>query len=114
MDGFSHELVVVNLEDSTFVGTFQRALEVFGDHLLTKLLLDTVDDGHDTLDVTIKNVAFLETLECNLALVLAVSPFPIFRGHDGEAFLGDVVHDRGRPLVGRHVSRPGLAARDLG
>ena len=49
-----------------------------------------------------------------MTLVLAVSSFPIFREHDGEAFLGDVVHNRGRPLVGRHVSRPGLAARDLG
>ena len=50
---------------SLHVGRVECLLEVFGYPFLTELLLYSIDDGHDSLDVFVKEFTFLETFECD-------------------------------------------------
>ena len=52
-------LVMVHLQHSALISVIQCTLEVFGDLLLPELFLNTIDDGHDTVDVFVEDVAFL-------------------------------------------------------
>ena len=65
---FAHLVIMVNFQHTALVGTMERVLEVFGDLFLVELLLNTVDNCHDSFDVLVKDVAFLKTLKCNLTL----------------------------------------------
>ena len=78
---------MVHLKFSLLVSCLEGALELPGNPLFTKLLLNTIDDGHDALDVTVEDIADLQTLECDLAVVL----FGTFvRRHHGKATVGNV------------------------
>lgn len=69
-DGLADDLVVVNLQHARLVSSLQRVLKVLGDLFLAELLFHAVDDGHDALDVFVEDVAFLQALERNHALLL--------------------------------------------
>ena len=58
-DGLADDVVMVDLQLSLFICSMKGVLEVACDSLLAKLFLDTVDNRHDSLDVTIKNIADL-------------------------------------------------------
>ena len=60
MNGVTDELVMVDFEHAALVSVVQGTLEVFCDLLLAKLLLHAVDNGHDSLDVFVKNVTLLQ------------------------------------------------------
>jgi hypothetical protein len=51
----------------------QSVLKIAGDAFLAELLFDTVNNGHDSLDVAIENVADLQRLERNLTIVFGFS-----------------------------------------
>lgn len=79
----AHDLVVVHLQHAPLVSVLKRTLEVFCYLLLPELLLNSVDDGHDPLDVAIKDVTLLQTLERDLTLLSALLPVcPVVVGED--------------------------------
>ena len=51
--------VVLILQNPTFVGIIERRLKVLWDLFLAKLLLNAVDDRHDSLDISIEHITFL-------------------------------------------------------
>ena len=111
VDRFTYNLVVIDLERSTSVSALQSILEVFCDLLLAELLLDTVYDGHNALNIAVEDVTFLKTLKGNLTLF---NPFSTFGKGDGETLLCDVVHDdRAHTFVRRKSGIPRLATRDF-
>ena len=59
MDCLTDGLIVVNLQPALLVRLMQRALEVLCNFILIKLLLNTVDDRHDPLDILVKDVTLL-------------------------------------------------------
>ena len=84
---------MIYLQHSFLVSILECTLEVFGDLLLTELFLHTIDDGHNSLYVSIKDVTFLQALKRYLALVCASShSSPIFR-EDSQTRGSDIVHD---------------------
>ena len=84
---------MIYLKHSFLVSILECTLEVFGDLLLPELLLHTVDDGHYSFYVSIKDVTFLQALERDLTLVCASShSSPIFR-EDSQTRGSDIVHD---------------------
>lgn len=50
---------MVDLQLSLLICSMKGVLEVASDSLLAELFLDTVNNRHDSLDVTIENVADL-------------------------------------------------------
>ena len=68
----------------------ESVLKILGNLLFVKLLLYAIYDCHDSLDVFVKNVALLKTLESNLALLLWLT-FLWF--NCGQAFVGDIIHN---------------------
>jgi len=111
VDRFTHNLVVIDLKRSTSVSALQSILEVFCDLLLAELLLDTINDGHDALNIAVKDVTFLKTLKGNLTLF---NPFSTIGKGDRETLLCDVVHnDRAHTFVRRKSCIPRLATRDF-
>lgn len=59
---FLDELIVLNLFSTSLTSCWQGILKVFINLLLVKLLLNTVNDRHNSLDVLIKQIPFLQTL----------------------------------------------------
>ena len=68
VEGLADHLVVVNLQHSALVCVLESTLKVFGNLLLTELFLDAIDNCHDSLYVSVKDISFLQALESNLAL----------------------------------------------
>ena len=108
---FAHQVIVVNFQHSALVSRMKRVLEVFSDLFLVELLLNTVDNRHDSFDVLVKNVALLKTLKSNLTLLVWNS----FLGFDNwQALISDVVHHRRRSFIRRNIGRLGLPRANLG
>ena len=61
---------MIDLQLAFLMSRLQGTLEFAIDPLLTELLLNAIDDGHDALDITIKYVTDLQALECDHAVVL--------------------------------------------
>ena len=59
---------MINLQLALLIGVMQRTLEIFSDLVLAELLLNSIDDRLDSLDVPIKNVTLLQTLKSDLTL----------------------------------------------
>ena len=64
-----HKLVMVNLQHSSLIRMMQRTLKVSINLLLSKLFFYATYDRHNSFDVLVKDVSFLKTLKCNLALL---------------------------------------------
>ena len=86
-------MIVVDLQNTLFVGVMKCTLKVFCHLFLSELSLHSVDDSHDALDVSVKDVTFLQTLERDLACMFA-SPLINRENIETVAFVGDVIHDR--------------------
>ena len=93
------EMIVVDLQLPALVRILQRALEVFCDLLFAELLLNAIDDCHDSLNVAIKDITLLQALESDLTLLRTSFAHAHVLRENGEAFVRDVIHDRGRALV---------------
>ena len=65
-------MVVFHALHSLLVRRVQSFLEVLVHPLLTELLLDSIDDGHDSLDVFIEELTLLKAFECDHGLVLVL------------------------------------------
>ena len=65
-------MVVLHTLHSLLVSGVQSFLEVLVHPLLTELLLDSIDDSHDSLDVFIEKLTLLEAFECDHRLVLVL------------------------------------------
>lgn len=59
VQGLTDDLVMVYLQNSALVGVLQGSLEIFGDLFLAKLSLHTVNNGHNSFNIAIKDVTFL-------------------------------------------------------
>lgn len=92
-------MIVIDLQLPTLVSVLQRTLEVFCDLLLPELLLNAVNDCHDSLNVAIKDITLLQALESDLTLLRTSFAHAHFLRENGEAFVRYVVHNRGRALV---------------
>ena len=62
LQGLVDRVIVVILKNASLVGIVQGSLEVLRDLLLAELLLHTVDDRHDPLDVPVEHVTLLQAL----------------------------------------------------
>ena len=111
--GLAYQLVVINLKHTSFIGVMQGALEVFSDLFLSKLFLNTVNDWHNPFDIPVKNVTFLETLECDLALFGPAFVFFGFFREDWEPFLSDIVHNWWWSFIWRNVCGSGLTTLNI-
>ena len=98
MHGLANQLIVIDLEHATLISVLQRILEVLGDLFLAKLPFNAIDDGHDALNILIKDVALLQALERDLTLLWAASTI-LVAGEDVETFVRYVIHDRRRALI---------------
>ena len=65
-------MVVFHTLYTLLVRRVQSFLEVLVHPLLTELLLDSIDDGHDSLDVFIEKLTLLEAFESDHGLVLVL------------------------------------------
>ena len=59
IQSLTDNLVVIYLQHPALICILECTLEVLSDLLLSKLLLDTIDDCHNSLDIPIKDVALL-------------------------------------------------------
>ena len=97
------DLVVIDLQLPLLVGSLKSVLELTCNPLLAKLLFHSVDDRHDTLDVTIEDIADLQALERDLTIILF---WALVRRDDRETSIGHIGNDRGEVLVRGDVGRP--------
>ena len=89
-DRLVNTMVMVNLQLAFLVCCLKSILELSGYPFLAKLLFDAVDDGHDSLNVSVENVANLEALESYLAIVLLGT---LVRRDDRQASFSHIVDD---------------------
>ena len=98
MDCLADGLIVVDLQPALLVRLVQGTLEVLRDFIFVKLLLNTVDDRHDPLDILVKDVTLLQTLESYLTLVSILLEFLVDL-NCLQASVSYIIHHRARPLV---------------
>ena len=87
---------MVDLQLSLLICCMKGVLEVASDSLLAELFLDSVDNRHDSLDVAVENIADLQALKRNLAIVFWLA---IVGEHNAQALICDIVDDGGEVLV---------------
>ena len=104
---------MVNLQHSSLICILKGTLEVFSDLFLTKLLFHAVYNGHNSLYISVKDVALLQALKRDLTLLCAFSHAPAIFGEDSQALGSDIVHDGGGPLVGRDISGSRLSTLNI-
>lgn len=88
---------MINLQPALLAGRLKGALKIVCDALFAELLLNTVDDGHDALDIPVEDVTYLQTLERDLTIVVLIVRFWLaflaWEGH-GEALVCYVCDNR--------------------
>ena len=87
---------MVDLQLSLLICCMKGVLEVASDSLLAELFLNSVDNRHDSLDVAVENIADLQALKRNLAIVFWLA---IVGEDNAQALICDIVDDGGEVLV---------------
>ena len=69
LKSLAHSFIMLNSLDSLHVSRVESVLEVLGDPLLVKLLFYSIYNGHDSLNIFIKEFSLLETFESDHRLL---------------------------------------------
>ena len=114
LESFIYGSIVLILQNTSFVSIVKGILKVFRNFLFTEFLFNSVDYCHYSLDVSVKHVPLLETLEWNCLVYRQLWLLLVDSGWNGPSrliFNVDLllIQRDNVPLLWREISRSSLS-----